>query len=363
MSKHLTNLAFFSGDYGVQRYDIVKYPELEKWNEMGLAHFWRPEEVDVTKDRADYESLSPAEKHIFKSNLSRQIKLDTVQGREPVKCFLPLASLPEVENGFMNLCFQETIHSRSYTHILRNVLISPSEVFDQVDNIPEIVALADELNKYYDGLHKWNTLRELEALDLQSQVPYNLYEHKKAFWLAMISANALEGVRFYLSFVCSWAFMQMMSKMEGNATIIKLIARDENEHLKYVQMLLAILVKEDPDFARIKVETEADVHNIYDVVGRQEKDWGKYLFQYGDMLGLDLKSCEDYIDLLVSERMSAIGYQYSGNVPDHHPMPWVEDWITSGRKQKALQEAENDSYLLGITTGPIVPMAVQKYLR
>lgn len=340
-SSHLIKKAFLDGPVGIQRYDTVKYPHIETWNNMGLAHFWRPEEVDITKDREDFNSLTEAEKHIFFANLKRQIKLDSVQGREPVQCFAPLASLPEIENGWMNLSFQETIHSRSYTHILRNTVADPSIVFDNIDNIPEIVELGDELEKYY------NQLEHLTNTD------YGSYEHKKALWLALISANALEGIRFYVSFACSWAFAQILNKMEGNAKIIKLIARDENEHLKFVQDILDICLAEDPDFVKIREETIEQVHEIYYSVLKQEQQWAKYLFQYGDMLGLDEKTCSDYAIMRTLEVASANGYTLSLEEPLHHPIPWITDWISSGRKQNALQETENDSYLLGITTGDL----------
>lgn len=348
---HLTKKAFLDGPVGIQRYDVVKYPHIEIWNNMGLAHFWRPEEVDITKDREDYNTLNDIQKHIYISNLKRQIKLDTVQGREPVQCFSPLCSLPEVENGFMNLSFQETIHSRSYTHILRNTVPDPSVIFDTIDDIPEIVELGDELEKYYNQLEE------------QTKVAYGSYEHKKALYLALISANALEGIRFYVSFLCSWAFAQILNKMEGNAKIIKLIGRDENEHLKFVQDIIDICLKEDPDYVKIREETLEEVHEIYYTVLQQEKNWAKYLFQYGGMLGLDEQMCCEYATMRTIECSSALGYNLSLDEPITHPVPWITDWISSGRKQNALQETENDSYLLGITEGGIEADSLRaKYL-
>lgn len=340
---HLTKNAFFDGPVGIQRYDVVKYPHIEKWNTIGLAHFWRPEEVDITKDRADYNSLTEVERHIFDSNLKRQIKLDTVQGREPIHCFGPLTSLPEIENSIMNLSFQETIHSRSYTHILRNIHQDPSIVFDSIDNIPEIVELGNELERYY---------KDLEAFNVDPS-RYGSYEHKKAFWLAMISSNGLEGIRFYVSFVCSWAFHQILNKMEGNAKIIKLIARDENEHLKLVQYYLDILLHEDPDFVKIKEETTKQVHEIYAAINLQEKKWAEYLMKDGDMLGLDVKTLHDFVDLKTVEVAQEAGYNLSIDPPKTHPIPWISDWIVSGKVQNALQETENDSYLLGATDGSV----------
>lgn len=346
---HTDHLAFFDEPVQMQRFDIVRHDWVEKFNNTQLSFFWIPQEVDVTKDRADYESLSPAEKHIFKSNLQRQILLDTIQGREPLKAFLPLASTPEMEVANIIWSFSETIHSRSYTHIIRGIVPNPSEIFDEVLDIPEIVDLKADLDKYYNNLEDQNFYREAE--DRGFAVNYNEYEHKKAFYLAMISVNALEAVRFYVSFACSFAMMQILEKMEGNAKIIKLISRDEQLHLTFTQRIINRVMKEDSDFVKIAEECRGEAQDIFMSVVQQEKDWAKYLFKEGAMLGLNENICSDYVDWISSKRMSAIGMEYPLEAPKKNPLPWMDQWTSSAAKQTALQEAENDSYLVGIVGG------------
>lgn len=220
---HTGHLAFFDEPVGIQRYDLVRHAWLEKLNDQQLSFFWRPQEVDVTKDKADYESLSPAQQHIFISNLKRQIALDTIQGREPLKAFLPIASSPENEAWCTIWSFSELIHSRSYTHIIRGVLNDPSVVFDEIESVPEIVDLQADLNKYYEDLEHWNFIKEAKERGLD--VEYCSRKHKKSAYLAMMSVNALEAIRFFVSFACSFAMMEIEGKMDGNAKIIKLISR------------------------------------------------------------------------------------------------------------------------------------------
>lgn len=359
-NKHLEKMAWFDGDVDIQRFDVVRHPMIEKWNNTALSFFWRPEEVDVTKDKADFESLEDHEKFIFWSNLQRQILLDTVQGRDPLEAFLPLASSPENENAISNWAFQETIHSRSYTHILRNVLNDPSELFDSVLENEEILGLQKDLNKYYEPLIRMNRVKALlddPQTDLTERRAldqgYSLYEHKKAFWLALMAANALEGVRFYVSFACSWAFMEMKNKMEGNAKVIRMIARDENIHLLFTQRHLNRFTQEDPDFVKIKKELMMESTMIFMEAAQQEKDWAKYLFKDGEMLGLNEEICCRYVDWITDKRMKAVGLNYLNDVPDTNPLPWTESWIKGNDKQLALQETENDSYLLGILKGSV----------
>ncbi|AUR89209.1 ribonucleotide reductase small chain [Vibrio phage 1.121.O._10N.286.46.C4] len=346
---HTDHLAFFDDEVGMQRFDIVRHPMVEKFTNTQLSFFWRPEEVDVTEDRADFESMSEGEKHIFTSNLQRQIMLDTVQGREPLKAFLPLASTPEMECANVTWSFSETIHSRSYTHIIRGVTSNPSEIFDKVTDIPEIMELKADLDKYYNDLEHHNFL--LEAKKLGYNLPYNEYQHKKSFYLAMVSVNALEAIRFYVSFACSFAMMQILEKMEGNAKIIKLISRDEQLHLTFTQRILNRILPEDPDFVKITEECRDESVEIFLKVAQQEKDWAKYLFKEGAMLGLNETICRDYIDWLTKRRMSAVGMEYPLEAPDTNPLPWMDHWTSSAAKQTALQEAENDSYLVGAVEG------------
>ncbi|CAL9971673.1 ribonucleoside diphosphate reductase small subuni t [Vibrio phage D528] len=355
---YLDNKAFFDGEVEIQRFDVVRHPPIERLNNVMLSHFWRPEEIDVTKDKADYESLLPHQQHIFTANLKRQIVLDTKQGREPLQAFLPLASSPESECAVTEWSFQELIHTRSYTHIIRGVLNDPSEIFDNIFDTPEIVDLAEDISKYYDALIKFNELKAVieneeqhEAVREAAKAVYNEYEHKKAFWRAMFAVNALEGVRFYVSFACSWAFAESLEKMEGNAKIIKLICRDENNHLKLTQMYLNRYLKEDPDFVKIKEELAGEMTELFMAVVEQEKAWAAYLFKDGAMLGLNYEVCCQYIDYIAAKRMSAIGLTYPGEVPTKNPLPWTSHWIAGDIKQTALQEAENDSYLLGVLSG------------
>lgn len=361
---HLDQKAFFDGEVGVQRFDIVRHKMLEKMNNVMLSQFWRPEEIDVTGDRADYNSLEPHQQHIFVSNLKRQIVLDTKQGREPLRAFLPLASSPENECAITEWSFQELIHSRSYTHIIRGVLNDPSEIFDNIFDVEEIVDMAEDISKYYDDLIRFNEMKavidnEDHSTSIRQAVSYEYdeYEHKKAMWRALFAVNALEGVRFYVSFACSWAFAEMLEKMEGNAKIIKLICRDENNHLKLTQTYLTRILMEDPDFVKIKAELAPEMVHVFMDVVKQEKQWAKYLFKDGSMLGLNADILCQYVDWIASKRLAAIGLQYPEVVEEKNPLPWTQHWIAGDNKQTALQEAENDSYLLGILEGNITDAA------
>ena len=333
---------FFGSPVNIARYDKQRYPIFEKLTDKQLGFFWRPEEVDLSRDGKDFKGLSDQEKHIFTSNLKRQILLDSVQGRAPSLAFLPICSLPELETWIQTWAFSETIHSRSYTHIIRNVYSDPSKVFDEMLDIPEIVDCAGSISKYYDDLIEWNrsaTLEELKEIDPKG----TLYDHKKALWLCLNAVNALEGVRFYVSFACSWAFAEV-KKMEGNAKIIKLIARDENVHLASTQQLLKILPKEDEDFAKIQEETRSECIDMFYNVVEQEKNWARYLFQNGSMIGLNQQLLCDYVDHIAAKRMGAIGLN---GKPGVNPLPWTQKWISGSDVQVAPQETEITSYISG----------------
>ncbi len=334
---HLERNCFFDEPVDIARYDKVRYPQFEKLTEKQLSFFWRPEEFELSKDAKDFKGLTDHEKHIFTSNLKRQILLDSVQGRAPSLAFLPICSLPELETWIQTWAFFETIHSRSYTHIIRNVYSDPSRVFDEMLDLPEILDCADSISKYYDELIKWNNL----AFDPGEF--YNQYEHKKALWLCLNAVNALEGVRFYVSFACSWNFAEL-KKMEGNAKIIKAIARDENVHLASTQQLIKILPKEDPEFAKIAEETRDEcIRMFYDVVD-QEKAWAKYLFKDGSMIGLNEHLLCEYVDHIAAKRMGAIGLN---GKPGSNPLPWTQKWIAGSDVQVAPQETEITSYIVG----------------
>lgn len=328
---------FFGEPVNIARYDKQRYPIFEKLTDKQLGFFWRPEEIDLSRDGKDFKGLSEHEQHIFTSNLKRQILLDSVQGRAPSMAFLPICSLPELETWIQTWAFFETIHSRSYTHIIRNVYSDPSKIFDEMLDVPEILDCAADISKYYDDLIKWNNF----AFDPGEF--YNEYEHKKALWLCLNAVNALEGVRFYVSFACSWAFAEV-KKMEGNAKIIKLIARDENVHLASTQQLLKILPKEDEDFARIQEETRDECISMFYRVVDQEKSWASYLFQNGSMIGLNEQLLCDYVDHIAAKRMGAIGLN---GKPGSNPLPWTMKWISGSDVQVAPQETEITSYING----------------
>lgn len=354
-SDHTQVLAFLdpTGGPTIQRYDTLKYKQFDQLTDKQLGFFWRPEEVDIYKDSKDFRSLQPHEQHIFTSNLKRQILLDSVQGRAPIEAFGPIVSLPELENWITTWTFSETIHSRSYTHIIKNVYSNPSKIFDEMVDIKEIVDCAGDISKYYDQLIKLSAYYNLLGVGEftitgnsgTETVKVDLYQLKKLLWLTLMSVNILEGVRFYVSFACSWAFAEL-KKMEGNAKIIKLIARDENLHLASTQMLLKVLQKDDPDFVTIAKETEAECIQMFVDAVNQEKDWAKYLFQGGSMIGLNTQLLSEYIEWIAIRRMAFVGLKAPYSVKSN-PLPWTEKWISGSEVQVAPQETEISSYTVG----------------
>jgi len=353
LKSHLESAMFFDEPVDVARYDQVKYPILDKLTEKQLGFFWLPQEVDVTKDRSDFVKLVTFEQHVFTSNLYRQIVLDSVQGRSPVLALLPDCSLPELEAWIETWSFFETIHSRSYTHIIRNIYPNPSKVFDEMLDIPEITQCAESISKYYDDVieySKWHSLLGVGNHIVNGKdIVISERELKKKLWLCINSVNILEGVRFYVSFACSWAFAEL-KKMEGNAKIIKFIARDENTHLAGSQTILKLLVKEDPDFAKLRVECEEEVLLMFSDAVAQEKEWAKYLFKDGSMIGLNAKLLGEYVEWIAAKRMRTLGYISPYQVGSSNPLPWVDKWIGGGSVQVAPQETEISSYVLGGVT-------------
>ena len=329
------------GTPNVQRFDVVKYRQFEKFTEKQLGFFWRPEEVDIVKDAKDFKDLTDFERHIFTSNLKRQIILDSVQGRSPNLAFLPIVGIPELETWIETWAFSETIHSRSYTHIIRNVYPDPSKVFDEMLNNKQIADCADSITSTYDALIEFNHARE------RGLVSYNEYEHKKALWLCIMSVNILEGVRFYVSFACSWAFAEL-KKMEGNAKIIKFIARDENVHLASTQTMLKLLPADDKDFAKIKEETKDECKQMFLDAVEQEKAWADYLFKDGSIIGLNAELLKQYVEFIAGKRMRAVGISSDFNTGTN-PLPWTQKWISGGEVQVAPQETEISSYVIGGT--------------
>jgi ribonucleoside-diphosphate reductase beta chain len=350
---HTISLAFLDpqGGVGMQRYDTLKYRQFDKLTDKQLGFFWRPEEVDILRDAKDFRDLTDWEQHIFTSNLKRQILLDSVQGRSPGLVFGPLASLPELETWIVTWTFSETIHSRSYTHIIRNIYSDPGRVFDEMLEIEEIVQCARDITKYYDDLAvysaQYQVLGEGEHTVNGKRLRISRYELKKKLWLAIASVNVLEGIRFYVSFACSWAFAEL-KKMEGNAKIIKFIARDENVHLAATQQLLKILPQDDSDYAQIQDETQEELRQMFEGAVEQEKAWAHYLFRDGSMIGLNEQLLCDYIEWIAHKRMTAIGLTgtYRGG---SNPLPWTAKWIAGADVQVAPQETEIVSYVIGGT--------------
>ena len=340
-----------SGGPTIQRYDTLKYKQFDQLTDKQLGFFWRPEEVDIYQDAKDFKALTDHEQHIFTSNLKRQILLDSVQGRAPAESFGSIVSLPELENWIITWTFAETIHSRSYTHIIRNIYSNPSKIFDEMMDVQEILDCADSISGYYDSLIEmagyYNLLGEGTHTVNGKKVVVDRYEMKKLLYLCLMSVNILEGVRFYVSFACSWAFAEL-KKMEGNAKIIKLIARDENLHLASTQMMLKLLRKEDKDFEKIAKETEAECIQMFVDAVDQEKAWAEYLFKDGSMIGLNTELLSQYIEFIATRRMTNVKLDSPYSVKNN-PLPWTQKWISGAEVQVAPQETEITSYVQGGT--------------
>tara|TARA_B110000090_G_scaffold29113_1_gene30321 strand:- start:120 stop:1250 length:1131 start_codon:yes stop_codon:yes gene_type:complete len=355
---HTKSLAFLDpeGRVSLQRYDILKYKQFDKLTEKQLGFFWIPDEVDVTKDSNDFKQLTANEQHIFTSNLKRQILLDSVQGRAPSEAFGSIVSLPELETWIQTWTFNETIHSKSYTHIIRNIYSDPSIIFDEILDIKEIVDCASAISVNYDALIDkaawYNLLGEGVHMVNGREITVDLYELKKALYKAVVGVNILEGVRFYVSFACSWAFAEL-KKMEGNAKIIKFIARDENLHLAFTQSLLKILPKDDPDYIKIAKETEEECIQMFVDAIEQEKQWAEYLFKDGSMIGLNAQLLCEYIEWIGCKRMVAVGLSCPYKVSQSNPLPWTQKWIAGAEVQVAPQEVQLSSYIIGGVTSDV----------
>ncbi|GAB3016249.1 class Ia ribonucleoside-diphosphate reductase subunit beta [Bowmanella dokdonensis] len=350
-SNPLAEPMFFGNPVNVARYDQQKHQIFEKLIEKQISFFWRPEEVDVSKDRVDFQKLSDSEKHIFISNLKYQTLLDSVQGRSPNIAFLPIVSLPELETWIETWSFFETIHSRSYTHILRNLFSDPSAVFEDIVLNEEIRRRATDISRYYDDLifltQLWQTQGEgMHQVDGVTY-PVNLRELKKKLYLCMNSVNALEAIRFYVSFACTFAFAER-ELMEGNSKIIRLIARDENLHLTSTQHILNLWArgKDDPQMQEIAEECQDEARAIFMNAVEQEKQWAEYLFQHGSMIGLNKDILCQYVEFIANHRMAAIGLDTPFEVKSN-PLPWMNNYLNSDNVQVAPQESEISSYLVG----------------
>lgn len=345
---------FFGENVNVARYDQQKHPIFEKLIEKQLSFFWRPEEVDLSNDRKDFQKLEEHEKHIFLSNLKYQTLLDSVQGRSPNVALLPIVSLPELETWIETWSFSETIHSRSYTHIIRNIVNDPTLIFDDIVTNEEITKRADSVSKYYDRLIEMVSLYNTMGLGTfnilgKGEIEISMPELKKALYLTVASVNVLEAVRFYVSFACSFGFAER-TLMEGNAKIIKLIARDEALHLTGTQHMMNLMAsgKDDPEMAVIAEECKDDVRNIFIEAAEQEKEWAAYLFQDGSMIGLNAQILGQYVEYITNVRMQAVGLDTYFETK-HNPIPWINAWLVSDNVQVAPQEAEISSYLVGQT--------------
>ena len=341
---------FFGDSVNVARFDQQKFQIFEKLTEKQLSFFWRPEEIDVSKDKIDFSKLLPNEKHIFISNLQYQILLDSVQGRSPNIAFLPIVSLPELENWIETWAFSETIHSRSYTHIIRAIMNEPGVVFDEIMKTDEIIKRATSVSKYYDKLIKHTQAYLLhgegEHLINGESLNINLYSLKRLVYLTIMSVNILEAIRFYVSFACSFAFAER-KVMEGNANIIKLIARDEALHLTGTQHMLNLMRdgKDDPDMQAIAIECEAEVIQMFKDAANQEKEWAEYLFRDGSMIGLNAEILKQYLEYITNNRMAALNMQPIFEQKSN-PLPWLNHWLDSDNVQVAPQETEITSYLV-----------------
>jgi ribonucleoside-diphosphate reductase beta chain len=343
---------FFGKPLGVQRYDSYKYPIFEKLTQQQLGYFWRPEEVSLQKDRADYQTLRPEQKHIFTSNLKYQIMLDSVQGRGPGLAFIPYCSLPELEACMTIWETMEMIHSRSYTYIIKNVYADVSEVFDTILDDEKIMERAKSVTESYDALietaHQWDSGNLWTLGDSHPTAKVEMKELKRKLYRAVMNVNILEGIRFYVSFACSFAFGEL-KLMEGSAKIIGFIARDESQHLVITQNIIKNWKNgDDPQMLEIMEEEAENVYDMYRRTVSEEKSWAEYLFKDGSMIGLNAKLLSSYVEYIANRRMKAIGLKPIFDTPmSNNPLPWTEHWLNSKGMQNAPQETEIESYVIG----------------
>ena len=344
---------FFGQPLGVQRYDSYKYPIFDKLTTQQLGYFWRPEEVSLQKDRSDYHTLRPEQKHIFTSNLKYQVMLDSVQGRGPGMAFIPYCSLPELEAAMTVWEFMEMIHSRSYTYIIKNVYSNPSEVFDKIVTDERILeragSVTESYNDFINSAQQYGTSMEwIHAQEGAGTFRENRYELKRKLFRAIANVNVLEGIRFYVSFACSFAFGEL-KLMEGSAKIISLIARDENQHLVLTQNILNKWAEgDDPEMKKIFVEEQQWLYALFDRAVNEEKRWAEYLFKNGSMIGLNDKLLHQYVEWIANRRLKAIGLKPVYDVAaKNNPLPWTQHWISSKGLQVAPQETEVESYVVG----------------
>ena len=357
MSKHQFNLSkptdylnrrmFLdpAGPVTIQRFEEVKYQKLQKFEQEARGFFWVPEEISLTKDAQDFKEASETVRHIFTSNLLRQTALDSLQGRGPSQIFTPVVSLPELEALVYNWTFFETnIHSRSYSHIIRNIYNVPKEVFNTIHDTAPIVNMASNVGSYYDRLHAINCMKEMEEI-MSGQV--NETEHIRAIWLALNASYALEALRFMVSFATSLAMVENKIFI-GNGNIISLILQDEILHRDWTAWLINQVVKEDPRFARAREECAGEVYKMYLDVIQEEKDWAEYLFIHGPVIGLNAQILKDFVDYTAYIALKEIGIKYDQAHPKSTPIPWFNKHVDTHKKQTALQENESTNYVIGV---------------
>lgn len=339
------------GPVTVQRFEEVKYNKLQKIEQTARGFFWVPEEVSLTKDANDFKEASDAVKHIFTSNLLRQTALDSLQGRGPAQVFTPVVSLPELEALMYNWSFFETnIHSRSYSHIIRNIYNVPKDVFNTIHETDEIISMASSVGKYYDDLHRLNCQKEIDERTKAGTVLESA--HIKAIWLALNASYALEAFRFMVSFATSLAMVENKIFV-GNGNIISLILQDELLHKEWTAWLINQVVKEDPRFAKAKQECEQEVYAMYMDVIREEKEWADYLFKKGSVIGLNANILKDFVDYTANTALKEIGLKYHSPAPKNTPIPWFNKHSDTSKKQTALQENESTNYVIGIMSDAI----------
>ena len=330
-----------AGPVTIQRFEEVKYKKIADFEATARGFFWQPEEISLTKDSNDFKDASDAVKHIFTSNLLRQTALDSLQGRGPSQIFMPVVSLPELEALVYNWTFFETnIHSKSYSHIIRNIYNVPKDVFNTIHDTKEIVDMASSVGNYYEALHVINCRKQLGEKVTEK-------EHVKAIWMALHASYALEAFRFMVSFATSLAMVENKIFM-GNGNIIQLILQDELLHKGWTAYLINQVVKEDPRFAAAKVECEQEVYALYMDVIREEKDWATYLFKMGPVIGLNANILRDFVDYTAVGALKEIGIKYQSSAPKSTPIPWFNKHVDTSKKQTALQESESTNYVIGV---------------
>lgn len=335
-----------AGPVTVQRFEEYRYPKLAKYEENQRGFFWVPEEISLTKDAVDFKNASDAIKHIFTSNLLRQTALDSLQGRAPVQIFSPVCSVPELE-ALVSIwsMFETNIHSRSYSHIIRNIYNVPKEVFNTIHDTQEIIDMASSVGKYYNRLHRLNCKKELGQEVSQK-------DHIKAIWLALHASYALEAFRFMVSFATSLAMVENKIFI-GNGNIISLILQDELLHKEWTAYLILQNIKDDPRFLEIKTECESEVYALYMDVIREEKEWADYLFKKGPVIGLNSQILKDFVDFTAASALKEIGIKYQHPYPKTTPIPWFNKHSDPSKKQTALQESESTNYVVGVMSNEI----------